>query len=267
MENLIDLDKHEDDDLRPKRKGTLIIDLEGFEGPLDILLELAREQKVDLIHISILHLADQYLQWVAEARRKNLELAADYLVMAAWLAYLKSRLLLPAQASEEEPSAEEMAAALAFQLQRLEAMRNAGEALIERNSLGLRIFKRGMPETFGKLDEVSYDVTLYDLMKAYGDQMNKHVDQTLHIEPMDLYSMDMAIERLRSFIGNIPEWTMLVQFLPTELKNNLHTRSAIASTFAAALEMARDGKIKIRQSETFGHIYIQSNESRGTEHD
>lgn len=258
MENLIDLDKHEDDDVRPKRKSTLIIDLDGFEGPLDILLELARDQKVDLIHISILHLADQYLLWVGEARRKNLELAADYLVMAAWLAYLKSRLLIPAQANEEEPSAEDMAAALAFQLQRLESMRNAGEALIQRNTLGLKVFKRGQPETFGRLEEVSYDITLYDLMKAYGDQMNKHVDQTLHIEPMDLYSMDMAIERLRSFIGKIPEWTMLVNFLPKDLKNSLHTRSAIASTFAAALEMARDGKVKIRQSDTFGPIYIQS---------
>jgi len=258
MERLIDLDQHEDDDLRPKKKSALIIDLEGFEGPLDILLELARDQKVDLIHISILHLADQYLHWVAEARRKNLELAADYLVMAAWLAYLKSRLLIPEQSNEEEPSAEEMAAALAFQLQRLEAMRNAGEMLIERSILDQKVFRRGQPESFGKMDEVSYDVTLYDLMKAYGDQMNKHVDQTLHIEPMDLYSMDMAIERLRNFLGKIPDWTQLMTFLPDDLKNSLHTRSAIASTFAAALEMARDGKVKIRQSETFGAIYVQS---------
>ncbi|WP_419796676.1 MAG: segregation and condensation protein A [Terasakiella sp.] len=259
MANLIDLDQHEDDDLRPKRKkASLIIDLDGFEGPLDILLELARDQKVDLIHLSILELADQYLLWVAEARRQNLELAADYLVMAAWLAYLKSRLLIPAQASEEEPSAEEMAAALAFQLQRLEAMRNAGQTLLERNALNLITFRRGEPENFGKLDDVTYDVTLYDLMKAYGDQMNKHVDQTLHIEPTDLYSMDMAIERLRSFLGKIPEWTTLIHFLPKNLKNSLHTRSAIASTFAAALEMARDGKVKIRQSDTFGPIYIQS---------
>ncbi|SCA54929.1 Condensin subunit ScpA [Candidatus Terasakiella magnetica] len=260
MGNLIDLDQHEDDDLRPKKKSDLIIDLEGFEGPLDILLELARDQKVDLVHISILHLADQYLIWVSQARRKNLELAADYLVMAAWLAYLKSRLLIPEQNDQEEPSAEEMAAALAFQLQRLESMRNAGEALLERNVLGLKVHKRGQPENFGKLDEVSYDATLYDLMKAYGDQMNKHVDQTLHIEPMDLYSMDMAIERLRSVLGKIPQWTKLVNFLPDDLKNNLHTRSAIASTFAAALEMARDGKVKIRQSDTFGPIYLQSPE-------
>jgi len=259
MGELIDLDQHEDEDLRPKKKkSALIIDTDGFEGPIDVLLELARDQKVDLIHISILHLATQYLEWVSEARRRNLELAADYLVMAAWLAYLKSRLLIPEQASEEEPSAEEMAAALAFQLQRLEAMRSAGEKLLELNSLNTKIFRRGEPEKFGKYDEVSYDVTLYDLMKAYGDQMNKHVDQTLHIEPMDLYSMDMAIERLRSFLGKIPEWTRLIHFLPNDLKNSLHTRSAIASTFAAALEMARDGKVKIRQAETFGAIYIQS---------
>jgi len=201
VEKLIDLDQHEGDDLRPKKKNDLVIDLDGFEGPLDILLELARDQKVDLIHISILHLADQYLGWVSEARRKNLELAADYLVMAAWLAYLKSRLLIPEQANEEEPSAEEMAAALAFQLQRLEAMRTAGEKLLDLSILGLKVFKRGQPESFGKLEDVSYDVSLYDLMKSYGDQMNKQVDQTLHIEPMDLYSMDMAIERLRTFLG------------------------------------------------------------------
>jgi segregation and condensation protein A len=261
MEKLIDLDQHEDDDLRPKKKKSdLVIDLQGFEGPLDILLELARDQKVDLIHISILELADQYLLWVSEARRKNLELAADYLVMAAWLAYLKSRLLIPEQANEEEPSAEEMAAALAFQLQRLEAMRTAGEKLLERRSLGLKIFGRGQPEKFGKTDEVSYDVSLYDLMKAYGEQMNKHVDQTLHIEAMDLYSMDMAIDRLRNFLGKIPDWAELLSFLPNDLKNSLHTRSAIASTFAAALEMARDGKVKIRQSDTYGKIYIQSPE-------
>lgn len=259
MQNLIDLDKHEDDDVRPTKKAALIIDLDGFEGPLDILLELARDQKVDLIHISILHLADQYLKWVTIARSKNLELAADYLVMAAWLAYLKSRLLIPEQANEEEPSAEEMAQALAFQLKRLETMRNAGEALFERSTLGLKTFKRGQPEKFGRSQEtVVYDITLFDLMKCYGDQMNKHVDQTLHIEPMDLYSMDMAIDRLRSFLGNIPEWTKLMDFLPDNLKNPLHKRSAIASTFAAALEMARDGKVGIRQSETFGPIYVHS---------
>jgi len=259
LQNLIDLDKHEDEDVRAPKKSALIIDLDGFEGPLDILLELARNQKVDLVHISILHLADQYLEWVTIARSKNLELAADYLVMAAWLAYLKSRLLIPDQSNEEEPSAEEMAEALAFQLKRLEAMRNAGELLIEKSTLGLRTFKRGQPEKFGRSEEtVVYDITLFDLMKSYGDQMNKHVDQTLHIEPTDLYSMDMAIERLRSFLGNIPEWTKLMDFLPDNLKSSLHTRSAIASTFAAALEMARDGKVGIRQSETFGPIYVHS---------
>lgn len=259
MQNLIDLDQHEDDDVRPVKKSALIIDLDGFEGPLDILLELARDQKVDLIHISILHLADQYLIWVSKAREKNLELAADYLVMAAWLAYLKSRLLIPDQSNEEEPSAEEMAQALAFQLKRLEAMRNAGAELFERNSLGIHRFKRGQPEKFGRSHEtVIYDVSLFDLMKCYGAQMNKRVDQTLHIEPMDLYSMDMAIDRLRRFLGNIPDWTKLMVFLPKELKNKLHTQSAIASTFAAALEMARDGKINIRQEDTFGPIYIHS---------
>lgn len=257
MQNLMDFKDNDDQDLRPKRPD-LIVDLEGYEGPLDVLLELAQDQKVDLIHLSILKLADQYLLWVTEARRKNLELAADYLVMAAWLAFLKSRLLIPDKADEEEPSAEEMAQALAFQLKRLESMRNAGESLLELYSLGVKRFKRGAPETFHDEDDVSFDVSLYDLMKAYGDQMNRHVDQTLHIEPMDLYSMDMAIERLKSFLGNIPNWTRLQAFLPDNLKNALHTRSAIASTFAAALEMVRDGKLKIRQSDTFGDIFFHS---------
>lgn len=262
MDHLIDLDQHEDDDLRPrKKKQALIIDLNGFEGPLDVLLDLARDQKVDLVHISILALANQYLLWVTQARRQNLELAADYLVMAAWLAYLKSRLLIPEQPDEEEPSAEAMAAALAFQLQRLESMRTAGTNLLDRLSLGRKRFKRGMPESFERRDEVSYDVPLYDLLKAYGSQMNKHGDHTLHIEAMDLYSMDMAIERLKRFLGKIPTWTVLREFLPSDLENPLKKRSAIASTFAAALEMARDGKVKIQQHETFGDIYIQSPEN------
>lgn len=259
MDKLIDLDRHEDDDLRPqKKKISLNLDLSGFEGPMDVLLDLARDQKVDLIHISIVELADQYLVWIAETQRKNLELAADYLVMAAWLAYLKSRLLIPATKNEEEPSAEEMAAALAFQLRRLEAMRNAGQKLQELHTLGIKRFVRGQPESFEKKDEVTFDVSLYELMKTYGDQMNKQGNQTLHIEAMDLYSMDMAIERLRNLVGSIPEWTTLVTFLPNDIKNPLHLRSAIASTFAAALEFARDGKLKIQQHETFGPIYIHS---------
>ncbi len=161
--------------------GTFVVDLDGYEGPIDVLLMLAREHKLDLTRISILALADQYLAFVAEARRTNLELAADYLVMAAWLAYLKSRLLLPDLGEEDEPTGEEMAAALAFQLQRLEVMQDAGQKLMARNRLGQDFFPCGAPETFRALINPVLEVTLFDLLKAYGDQRRRIEGSTLHI--------------------------------------------------------------------------------------
>ena len=236
-----------------------VVDIEGFEGPIDVLLVLARTQKVDLTQISILELADQYLAFVAKARSVNLELAADYLVMAAWLAYLKSRLLLPVESDEEEPTGEELAAALAFQLKRLQAMQDAGTALYARKRLGIDFFPRGEPERFIAPVKTIYDARLYDLMKAYADHKTREITRTpLHIEPWELYTVDAAIERLQGLIGTHADWVMLFRFLPENLKSDMAFRSALASTFGASLELAKQGHIRIRQEKVFGPIFIRS---------
>nr|WP_046023118.1 ScpA family protein [Magnetospira sp. QH-2] len=239
--------------------GDLVLDLEGFEGPLDVLLSLAREQKVDLIHISILALAEQYLGWITEMRRANLELAADYLVMAAWLAYLKSRLLLPAPPGEAEPSGEEMAAALQFQLQRLESMQEAGIRLMARPRLGEDFFARGMPEDISNEVTAVYDLTLYDILRAYADHKRREeMGGPLQIAPVELYSVEAALERLRQLMGDlVPDWQTLAKFLPEGLKDPLMRRSAMAATFVASLELAKEGQLELRQTETYGDIQLR----------
>jgi len=236
----------------------LVVDLEGFEGPLDLLLALSREQKVDLKRISILRLADQYLEFIAHARRLRLEVAADYLVMAAWLAYLKSRLLLPAAEQEEEPSAAEMAAALAFQLQRLEAMQEAGARLVARPRLGREVFSRGAPERFRRLKTPVYQVTLFDLLKAYAEQHRRRDVGVLHISPNEFYSVDDALKRLRRLLGRTPDWQSMVHFLPPDIREGVVARSALAATFVASLELARSGKVQLRQNTPFGPIYLRA---------
>lgn len=242
------------------------VDVEGFEGPIDLLLAMARRQKVDLVRISILALADQYLSFVAEARRSNLELAADYLVMAAWLAYLKSRMLLPDIESEEEPTGEEMASALQFQLRRLEAMREVGAKLMARVRLGEDFFPRGRPETFAVVVNAATDLSLRDLLKAYGAVRSKRSGpRTMRIERFDLHTVDDAIARLRRFLNApVPDWQTLRRFLPENLQGGLATRSAVAATFAASLELAKQGEVSIRQDEVFGPIYFRAKETAGT---
>jgi segregation and condensation protein A len=239
-------------------EGALVLDLDGFEGPIDLLLALAREQKVDLTRISILELADQYLAFIAEVRRVRLELAADYLVMAAWLAYLKSRLLLPNPEPErDEPSGEEMAAALAFQLQRLEAMQDVGVRLFERPLLGRDIFPRGAPERISVIARPAWQASLYDVLAAYADHRRRQRASTLRIEPTQLYSMEDALERLATLLGRMPDWTSLARFLPPELAAGLLGRSALASTFAASLELAKAGRLELRQDGAFAPIYLR----------
>lgn len=235
-----------------------ILDLEGFEGPLDLLLTLARNQKVDLTRISILELANQYLAFIQRVHWLKLEIAADYLVMAAWLAYLKSRLLLPEPEGEEELSGEALAAALQHQLRRLEAMREAGARLMARPRLGRDVFPRGAPEPMPVIRNTRIDVSLYELLKAYADHRTRHMANALRIEPLDLFSMEEALERLLGRVGKIPDWESLLRFLPPGLGSALRRRSALASTFAAMLELAREGKLEIRQLETFGPIYLRS---------
>ncbi|HER26426.1 MAG TPA: segregation/condensation protein A [Rhodospirillales bacterium] len=237
---------------------SFVVDVDGFEGPIDVLLTLARNQKVDITQISIVQLADQYLAFVAEARRTNLELAADYLVMAAWLAYLKSRMLLPDLDGEDEPGGEEMAQALAFQLRRLEAMQRAGSRLQARHKLGQDFFACGTPQKFKVTAHTIFEVSLFDLLKCYGDMNNTRTDGILHIEPWTLHSVDDALERLAALVGNLPDWKTLSSYLPAGLDQDLTYRSAVASTFTASLEMARQGKLKLRQHEPFAPIYIRS---------
>jgi segregation and condensation protein A len=235
-----------------------VVDIDGFEGPIDVLLSLAREQKVDLAHLSILQLAEQYLQFVTEARRTNLELAADYLVMAAWLAYLKSRLILPDSGEEDEPTGEEMAAALAFQLRRLQAMRDAGAKIMARPRLDRDFYRRGDPEKFTAVYKSVLDVTLYDLLKGYGEQRRRSVDITLHIEPWELYTVEDALKRLQGLLGSMPDWQNMAKFLPPDMVDELARRSALASFFAASLEMTRQGRMRISQAGPFEPIYLRS---------
>lgn len=239
---------------------SLFLTLDGFEGPIDVLLSLARDQKVDLTQISILELAEQYLGFIQQAQTLNLEIAADYLVMAAWLAYLKSRLLLPSTGDEEELSTEQMAEALRFQLQRLEAMREVGEQLMGRPRLGVDVFPRGMLETITDLAHPVYDVTLFELLKAYADHKVRTEHTSLRIASTKLFAVEEAIGRLRRMLGRIPNWQTLFSFLPADLRGNLLTRSAMASTFAASLELVKEGRIELRQDDPFGPIYLRSRE-------
>ncbi|MEQ8165409.1 MAG: ScpA family protein [Alphaproteobacteria bacterium] len=243
----------------PAETADLVLDLDGYEGPLDVLLSLARDQKVDLTQISILQLAEQYIAFIERARQLRLEIAAEYLVMAAWLAYLKSRLLLPREEEEtEEPTGPELAAALAFQLRRFEAMQEAGEKLLARPQLGRDVFTRGAPDGIRVRHNVVYEVSLFDLLKTYGDQRRKIETSSFTIEAPDLFTMDDAIQRLNSLLGTSFEWRALETFLPDGLRDPLVRRSAVAATFAAGLEMARQGRVQIRQSSAFGPIFYRT---------
>ena len=242
----------------PSVDTAFVVDLEGYEGPIDVLLEMARKQKVDLAHISILALATQYLKFVEAARKQNLELAADYLVMAAWLAFLKSKLLLPNMGNEDEPTGDEMAAALQFQLRRLQAMRDAGTSLMSRPRLGMFFFKRGEPERFRTNITTIYELSLFELLKAYGEQKRrKEGAGPMQIESFEIYTVEEALIRLRKLLGPIPAWQNLWDFLPEGLKDGLIIRSAVASTFAASLELAKEGRLTVRQNTTYGFIDIK----------
>ena len=238
----------------------LVVDVEGFEGPLDLLLTLARTQKVDLRRISVLHLAEQYLAFVEEAKKLRIELAADYLVMAAWLAFLKSRLLLPADPTAEGPSGEDLAAHLAFQLERLEAMRRSAARLMGRDQKGRDFFARGIPQDIEVKKKVTYTAGVLDLMQAYARIRTKESFQPLHMKERDsVYTMEQALDRMKSLIGHAITWGSLEQFLPDGWQHDAKLRrSATASTFAASLELVKAGKLQIRQSEMFAPIEIRS---------
>ena len=235
-----------------------VVNIDGFEGPIDVLLTLARDQKVDITQISILQLADQYLEFIKRASSHDLELAADYLVMAAWLAFLKSRILLPDLEGEDEPSGEEMAMALAFQLKRLESIQRVALKLMSRDQLGHDFFGRGVPERFKSTQFSLVDLSLIDLLEAYTSSCKNSEDDILLIEALNLYSVDDALARLNQIIGKMPNWTTLTEFLPEELKGGLNYRSAVASTLVASLEMVREGKLEIHQKSQFDTLFLRS---------
>jgi segregation and condensation protein A len=236
----------------------LVLELDGYEGPIDLLLALAREQKVDLGKISILALADQYLDFIARQPSLRLEIAADYLVMAAWLAYLKSRLLLPQPPEDDEPSAAELAGELQRRLKLLEAMRTAGSRLMARPRVGQEVFLRGAPEGLSVVVVPRYELELFELLRAYADGRRRTAAAVLVIEPTAFYSMDDALQRLARFLGHVPDWRELAQFLPEEARGEVFRRSALAATFAATLELVRSGRIELRQDRVFGPIYLRS---------
>ena len=243
---------------------TLVVDVDGFEGPLDLLLTLGRTQKVDLRQISILALAEQYLGFVERAKALRIELAADYLVMAAWLAFLKSRLLLPPDPQDEGPSGEELAAHLAFQLERLAAMREAAAKLMARDRLGRDFFARGIPEQVERVREVRYTAGLLDLMQAYARIRTKDDFRPYVMDRENLVTMEEALDLLRSRIGLAGDWTELMAWMPEQWKGHpARRRSATASTFAASLELAKAGKLELRQDESFAPIRVRRADRQG----
>jgi segregation and condensation protein A len=235
----------------------MIVDVEGFEGPLDLLLMLARQQKVDLAKISILALADQYLAFIDAARELRLELAADYLVMAAWLAYLKSRLLLPESAPAEGPSAEDMALALAYRLRRLEAFRDVANRLMSRPQLNRDVFARGQPEPIAEIKRPQWSATLYDLLSAYAQQRQRRALSTVRFKKREVWSLAEARAALERLIGQTSDWACLDQFLVSYVVEPSHAATVFASSFASALELVREGLAEIHQKESFAPIYMR----------
>jgi len=239
----------------------LVVDVEGFEGPLDLLLALARTQKVDLAKISVLALAQQYLDFISEARRLRLEIAADYLVMAAWLAFLKSKLLLPAEPSEEgEPTGAELAALLAFRLKRLHAMREVSAQLMTRKRLGRDVFGRGDPEPIRITRQSVYDANVYDLLKAYSQQRQRTAVLSMQLKPRTVWSLNEAREELERLLGMNVDWAPLDQLIAEFLVEPELRKTALASSFTATLEMTREGALEIRQAKSFASLFVRRRE-------
>jgi segregation and condensation protein A len=241
----------------------LVIDVEGFEGPLDLLLTLARQQKVDLSRISILALADQYLKFIEAARKLRLELAADYLVMAAWLAYLKSRLLLPEPPAPDGVSAEDMATALAQRLRRLEAIRQVAEQLLNRPQLGREIFARGLPEPIAEVKRPEWSATLYDLLSAYAGQRQKQARAVVRVAKRTVWSLAEAREAIERLVGYAADWSPLDQYLIEYMVEPALRATVLASSFAATLELVREGRVEVHQHGAFTPLYLRKRRDGG----
>lgn len=235
----------------------LVVDVAGFEGPLDLLLHLARNQKVDLSQISILALAEQYIGFIEQVRAMRLELAADYLVMAAWLAFLKSKLLIPKQRDEEGESGEDLAAVLQFRLKRLEAIREAAGRLAGRNRLNRDVFARGAPEALDTKQGAIFEASLFDLLTAYAGQRQRQAVSNHRIEPRGVWSLQDARDLLVRLVGQPSQWNALDRFLLQYLSDPAQRRSLLASAFAASLELVREGRLEVRQEGAFQPIYMR----------
>ncbi len=246
---------------RADSEPALVVDVEGFEGPLDLLLALARQQKVDLAKISILALADQYLTFIEEAHKLRLELAADYLVMAAWLAYLKSRLLLPDTHAPEGQSAEDMATALALRLKRLEAIREVSDRLMGRAQLDRDVFRRGQPEPIAHIKRPQWTATLYDLLTAYAQQRQRSALSHVRLAKRTVWSLAEARETLERLIGQSPDWTRLDEFLISYVVEPSLAPTVFASSFASTLELVREGLMEVQQQGAFAPLYVRKRQS------
>jgi segregation and condensation protein A len=248
---------------RASDEPALVVDVEGFEGPLDLLLTLARQQKVDLAKISVLALAEQYLAFVEEARKLRLELAADYLVMAAWLAYLKSRLLLPEPTTADGPSAEDMANALAWRLKRLEAFRGLATELMQRPQLQRDIFQRGDPEPIADIKHPQWTATLYDLLTAYAKQRQQSAFNHVQFKKRNVWALQDAREILERMVGQAGDWNRLDQYLFEYLVEPSMRATVFASSFAATLELVREGRLELHQQSAFAPIYLRKRDAAG----
>lgn len=239
----------------------LHVDVDGYEGPLDLLLDLARRQKVDLAAISILALSEQYLAFIDTVRERRIEVAADYLVMAAWLAYLKSRLMVPQAPGDEEPSGEMLAAMLQFRLKRLEAMRMAAARLLNRPRLGLHVYARGTPEGLEVAKKSIWEASYYELLKAYSAQRERTSIVEYRPATRTVWSLQDARDILKRLIGDSGEWVSMDTYLTQYLARPDERATVRASTFASSLELVRQGEIEVRQTETFGPIYLRRRRS------
>ncbi len=245
--------------IKDQAKDQFNIFLDGYEGPIDLLLDLAKKQKVDLTDISILDLAEQYILFINNYNSLHLEIAADYLVMAAWLTYLKSRLLLPKEEKNDDYSSEELENALKFQLLRLEAMQKISNDLYKLPLINRDIFYGGSNETIKIEYDISYSSTLFDILRTYSNIITKEEAlSSLTITSSELYSVDQAMQRIKDMFGKLSEWTNIVTFIPKFGLNKIINKSSITSNFVASLELAKNGLIEMKQNETFGNIFIRS---------
>ncbi len=244
-------------ELNYNKVDVLSLSLDGFEGPIDLLLNLAKDHKIDLTKLSILTLAEQYLEFLEQVIKKDIDIAAEYLVMGAWLAFLKSKLLLPDGNDEESITSEEMSELLEFQMKRLEGMQKVSKLLFKRYKLGTHFFRRGRPQIFRTDQKNQYNTSLYDLIKTYGEIITFKNNKSIIISDTQLYSVEDALVTLKFFLKHTKDWKDLLDFIPKNLRNNLERKSALASHFAASLELVKEGELQLRQDNYSANILLQ----------